>query len=145
MGYFAENQPDFTALNALVDLYEAMGQPIPPKYPLYGRDAHRTRAGIHADGLNKFWWMYAPFNVPDLLGRPLEVSLTKDSGIAGLVFLVRQHLGVDLPKDDAGLQAVYQWIVSEFDNGRQTSIEWEEIEGMVREKIAVSHQPSAVS
>ena len=31
--------------------------------------------------------MYAPFNVPDLLGRPLEVSLTKDSGLAGLVFV----------------------------------------------------------
>ena len=41
---------------------------MPAKYPLYGRDAHRTRAGIHADGLNKFWWMYAPFDVPRLLG-----------------------------------------------------------------------------
>ena len=30
-----------------------MGQPLADKYPLYGRDAHRTRAGIHADGLNK--------------------------------------------------------------------------------------------
>jgi 2-phosphinomethylmalic acid synthase len=73
MGYFAENKPDFTALNQLVDLYAEMDQAIPPKYPLYGRDAHRTRAGVHADGLNKFWWMNAPFNVPDLLGRPLEV------------------------------------------------------------------------
>ncbi|MBK8035082.1 MAG: hypothetical protein IPK17_37380 [Chloroflexi bacterium] len=60
-----------------------MGDPLPNKYPLYGRDAHRTRAGVHADGLNKFWWMYALFDVPNLLGRPLEVSLTKDSGIAG--------------------------------------------------------------
>ncbi len=55
LGYYAENKPDFTALNRLVNLYETMGQPIPPKYPLYGRDAHRTRAGVHADGLNKFW------------------------------------------------------------------------------------------
>ncbi|MDQ6692932.1 MAG: pyruvate carboxyltransferase, partial [Chloroflexota bacterium] len=72
MGYFPEKQPDFTALNSLVTLYASLGEPVPPKYPLYGRDAHRTRAGIHADGLNKFWWMYAPFNVPALLGRPLE-------------------------------------------------------------------------
>ena len=145
MGYFADEKPDFKALNALADLYEQMGQGVPAKYPLYGRDAHRTRAGVHADGLNKFWWMYAPFNVPELLGRPLEVSLTKDSGVAGLIFLIKQHMGVELAKDDAGLQAVYQWILSEFDNGRQTSIEWEEIEGMVREQMAVSHQPSAVS
>ena len=39
----------------LADVYEAMGQGLPAKYPLYGRDAHRTRAGVHADGLNKFW------------------------------------------------------------------------------------------
>ena len=135
MGYFADSKPDFTALNALVDLYEAMDQPIPPKYPLYGRDAHRTRAGVHADGLNKFWWMYAPFNVPDLLGRPLEVSLTKDSGIAGLIFLIRQHLGVELPKDDPGLQAVHAWINTEFDNGRQTSIEWEELAPLVHHHL----------
>ncbi len=127
MGYFGDVQPDFTALNNLVDLYASMNEPIPPKYPLYGRDAHRTRAGVHADGLNKFWWMYAPFNVPDLLGRPLEVSITKDSGIAGLIFLIKQHTGVELPKDDPMLQSLYAWTLAEFDNGRQTAIEWEEI------------------
>src|SRR5258706_179520 len=52
MGFFMEKKPDFTALNALVDLYANMGEAIPAKYPLYGKDAHRTRAGIHADGLN---------------------------------------------------------------------------------------------
>ncbi len=104
-----------------------MEEPIAPKYPLYGRDAHRTRAGIHADGLNKFWWMYAPFNVPQLLGRALEVSLTKESGLGGLIFLIRQHTGLDLPKDDPALQKIYTWLLEEFDNGRQTSVEWEEI------------------
>ncbi len=143
MGYFADRRPDFTALNRLADLYAEMGQPIPPKYPLYGRDAHRTRAGVHADGLNKFWWMYAPFNVPELLGRPLEVSLTKDSGIAGLIFLIRQHLGVDLPKDDSGLQQINEWITSEFDNGRQTSIEWEELEPVVRDHLGMMSHPQA--
>lgn len=135
MGYFGEDKPDFVALNDLADLYARMGEPVPSKYPLYGRDAHRTRAGVHADGLNKFWWMYAPFNVPDLLGRPLEVSLTKDSGVAGLIFLIKQHLGVELPKDDPALQAVYAWVLTEFDNGRQTSIEWEELEPMVKERV----------
>jgi isopropylmalate/homocitrate/citramalate synthase len=137
MGYFQENAPDFKALNELAALYSEIGEPIPPKYPLYGRDAHRTRAGVHADGLNKFWWMYAPFNVPDLLGRPLEVSLTKDSGIAGLIFLIRQHTGIELAKDDGGLQELYQWMLSEFDQGRQTSIEWEELSPMVERYIEV--------
>ncbi len=127
MGYFPDAKPDFTALNDLVTLYAEMGEPVPPKYPLYGRDAHRTRAGVHADGLNKFWWMYAPFNVPELLGRPLEVSLTRDSGLGGLIFLVRQHLGLDLAKGDPRLMQLYAWVTTEFDNGRQTSIEWEEV------------------
>jgi 2-phosphinomethylmalic acid synthase len=136
MGYFAERQPDFTALNALADLYAQMGEAIPPKYPLYGRDAHRTRAGVHADGLNKFWWMYAPFDAPRLLGRPLEVSLTKDSGLAGLIFVIRQRMGLDVTKDDPRLQAVYTWLTAEFDHGRQTSVEWEDLEPIVAREFA---------
>lgn len=132
MGYFAENRPDFTALNPLVDLYAEMGAGVPSSYPLYGKDAHRTRAGIHADGLNKFWWMYAPFDVPTLIGRPLEVSLTKDSGIAGLVFLIRQHLGVEVDKGDERLAQVNAAVLAEFDEGRQTGMEWEEIRPLVQ-------------
>jgi 2-phosphinomethylmalic acid synthase len=135
MGYFPRERPDFGALNDLADLYARMGQPLPPKYPLYGRDAHRTRAGIHADGLNKFWWMYAPFDVPGLLGRPLEVSITKDSGHAGIVFLVRQRLGVELAKEDPRLAAIQAWVSGAFERGRQTSIEWEELEPVVRRAL----------
>jgi isopropylmalate/homocitrate/citramalate synthase len=135
MGYFAESQPDFTVLNDLAALYGTMGEPVPSRYPLYGRDAHRTRAGIHADGLNKFWWMYAPFDVPRLLGRPLEVSLTKDSGIAGLIFLIHQHLNMEVSKDSPGLLRIYEWMLAEFDGGRQTSIEWEELEPIVKKQL----------
>jgi len=137
MGYFPNARPDFTALNELAEIYAQMGEPLPPKYPLYGRDAHRTRAGVHADGLNKFWWMYAPFDVPALLGRPLEVSLTKDSGLAGLIFLINQHLGQELPKDHAALLAIHAWVLNEFDGGRQTSIEWEELAPVVKRCLGI--------
>jgi 2-phosphinomethylmalic acid synthase len=138
MGYFPEVRPDFTVLNELADLYAGLGEPLPPKYPLYGRDAHRTRAGIHADGLNKFWWMYAPFDVPRLLGRPLEVSLTKDSGLAGLIFLIKQHTGRELRKDDPELRTLNDTIASQFESGRQTSIEWEEIEPLVSDTLQLA-------
>lgn len=131
MGLISEPLPDFRALNALTDLYAELGRPVPPTYPLYGRDAHRTRAGIHADGLNKFWWMYAPFDVPTLIGRPLEVSLTRDSGLAGLVFLIRQHTGRELPKDDPELLRVHAALMDQFDAGRQTAVEWEEVAGLL--------------
>jgi 2-phosphinomethylmalic acid synthase len=133
MGYFAGSRPDFPALNSLAAFYEEIGQGVPAKYPLYGRDAHRTRAGIHADGLNKFWWMYAPFDVPRLIGRPLEVSLTKDSGTAGIIFLLRQHLGLELAKNDARVQKLLNWVQERFEGGRQTSIEWEELAPVAHE------------
>jgi len=139
MGFFAQNAPNFKALNALAALYQTMGEELPPKYPLYGRDAHRTRAGVHADGLNKFWWMYAPFNVPALLGRPLEVSLTKESGSAGVIFLIRQHLGITLTKDDPQIMAIQAWVTGEFEGGRQTSIEWEELAALVDATLMKNH------
>ena len=145
MGYFPHVRPDFAALNDLAVLYARMGEPLPPKYPLYGRDAHRTRAGIHADGLNKSWWMYAPFNVPALLGRPLEVSLTKDSGLAGLIFLIKQHLGLEPAKDDPGLGAIHEWVLREFESGRQTSIEWEELEPVAARYLPRRSQPARES
>lgn len=131
MGLMDEPLPDFRALNDLAGLYAGFGAPLAPTYPLYGRDAHRTRAGIHADGLNKFWWMYAPFDVPALIGRPLEVSLTRDSGLAGLVFLIRQHTGRELAKDDPELVRVHEELSRQFDAGRQTAVEWEEIAGLL--------------
>ncbi|MEZ0284971.1 MAG: pyruvate carboxyltransferase [Thermoleophilia bacterium] len=138
MGLVREPFPDFRALNDLADLYAGLGAPLPATYPLYGRDAHRTRAGIHADGLNKFWWMYAPFDVPALIGRPLEVSLTRDSGLAGLVFLIRQHTGRELAKDDPELVRVHEELGRQFDEGRQTAVEWEEIAGLLGGQASLS-------
>jgi hypothetical protein len=75
--------------------------------------------------------MYAPFDVPRLLGRPLEVSLTKDSGLAGLIFLIKQHTGVELAKESPELQRLHAWVNVQFDEGRTTGIEWEELEPVV--------------
>lgn len=127
MGFYAGERPDFTVLNELAEFYAERGEQLSPRYPLFGRDAHRTRAGIHADGLNKLSSMYAPFDVPKLLGRSLEVSITKDSGLAGIVFLARQHLGVDLAKSDPVVREVHEWVMQQFDQGREVAIEWDEL------------------
>jgi isopropylmalate/homocitrate/citramalate synthase len=128
LGYVSDPPPDFGVLNELAELYASIGDPVPAKYPLYGRDAHRTRAGIHADGLNKNWRMYAPFDVPALLGRPFEVSITPESGLAGLIFILKQHAGVELAKDDPRLRELHAWVEEQFAAGRQTAIEWEELQ-----------------
>ncbi len=86
--------------------------------------------------------MYAPFDVPALIGRPLEVSLTKDSGVAGLVFLIRQHTGRELAKDDPELVRVHEELGRQFDAGRQTAVEWEEIAGLLASPAAAPSAPS---
>jgi 2-phosphinomethylmalic acid synthase len=53
-----------------------------------------------------------------------------------LIFLIKQHLGIELPKDHPALANLYQWLTTEFDNGRQTSIEWEEIAPFVEQALA---------
>ncbi len=136
LGYASDPAPDFGVLNELAELYAEIGDPVPAKYPLYGRDAHRTRAGIHADGLNKNWRMYAPFDVPSLLGRPFEVSITPESGLAGLIFIVRQHLGVELAKDDPRLRELHAYVEEQFTAGRQTAIEWEELQHHLPRELA---------
>jgi len=41
-------------------------------------------------------------------------------------------MGIDVQKDDPALAEVYTWMMAEFDGGRQTAIEWEELESRVR-------------
>ena len=137
LGYWRDHPPDLRKVNDLVALYQRAGVGPPPKYPLFGSDAYLTRAGIHADGLNKFWWMYAPFNAPLLVGRDLEVILTKDSGQAGLLFLLRRHVDPELAKRDPRVRRVQDWVDREFDGGRTTGIGWAELAPVVAREFAL--------
>jgi hypothetical protein len=56
-----------------------------------------------------------------------EVSLTKDSGVAGLIFVARKRLQKEFRKEDPPIQAANEWMLRQFDEGRQTAVEWEEI------------------
>jgi 2-phosphinomethylmalic acid synthase len=66
------------------------------------------------------------------LSRPLELSFTKDSGLAGLIFLIKQRAGLVFAKDDPRLHAIHEELLRQFDAGRQTAVEWEEIEELLR-------------
>jgi isopropylmalate/homocitrate/citramalate synthase/acyl-coenzyme A synthetase/AMP-(fatty) acid ligase len=136
MGYWKERPVDLRPLNALADIYHALGVGPSARYPLFGRDAYVTRAGIHADGLNKYWWMYAPFNAPRLVGRELDVALTKDSGQAGLLFVLKRRLGRELRKDDPRVVAVNRWLHDVFAAGRESAVEWAELEPVVERAFA---------
>jgi isopropylmalate/homocitrate/citramalate synthase len=127
MGFWGGDGVDLRAYNDLVALYDEVGQAPSRKYPIFGDDAFLTRAGVHADGINKFWRMYAPWNAPLLLGRDLEVALTKDSGQAGLLFVLRRRFGLELGKDDPQVTRILGWMEEQFADGRETAIAWQEL------------------
>ena len=64
------------------------------------------------------------------------MSLTRDSGLAGLVFLIRQHTGRELAKDDPELLRVHAELGRQFDAGRQTAVEWEEVAELLESPAA---------
>jgi len=66
-----------------------------------------------------------------LIGRPLEVGLTEDSGIAGLIFLVKQHTGHEPSKDNPDLRRVHDPLNEACDAGRQIAVEWGEVAQLV--------------
>jgi 2-phosphinomethylmalic acid synthase len=43
------------------------------------------------------------------------------------VFLIKQHTGREPAKDDPALVALHEELLRQFDAGRQTAVEWEEI------------------
>ena len=47
------------------------------------------------------------------------------------MFLIRQHTGRELAKDDPELVRVHEELGRQFDAGRQTAVEWEEIAGLL--------------
>ncbi|MBI3726025.1 pyruvate carboxyltransferase [bacterium] len=131
MGLYPDLSPELSAVNELVRFYEEIGEPVAPKHPLFGRDAHLTRAGIHADALRKDRRTYTFCDTERVLGRPLEVLLTKESGLGGLAFLILQKTGRDVPKDDERLRATWAALEGSFQGGRTVAYGWEELRSSV--------------
>jgi hypothetical protein len=44
-----------------------------------------------------------------------------------LIFVARQRLYREFRKEDPPIQAANEWMLRQFDEGRQTAVEWEEI------------------
>jgi len=99
------------ALPRIVDLFESMGYRVNDHYPIVGRNAFKTKAGIHADGLLKNPEVYLPFNPMEVLGKPYGVEITPYSGTAAIVLWIKNYLGYsDISKDDPRIKAIYREI-----------------------------------
>ena len=78
---------------------ETTGVPIPPNYPVVGRDAFRTATGVHAAAIIKAlkkgedWLADRVYSgVPaGLVGRRQEIEVGPMSGESNVVFWLQQH------------------------------------------------------
>lgn len=109
---------------------------IPPMTPFVGENFNLTRAGIHADGIMKNSEIYNIFDTEALLDRPPKVSVTNTSGAAGVAFWINQYYKKqgkpEVDKNATIVQAVYKWVMKQYDEGRITMISDEELKEQVK-------------
>ena len=88
-------QSDLTQLTAYAALVaEACGVPVPPNYPILGRDAFRTATGVHAAAVIKAYRKQDPALVDavysgipaSLIGRTQEIEVGPMSGKSNVIY-----------------------------------------------------------
>lgn len=122
---------DTTVITEIAEYFEKeLRFQIPVNQPLVGKDFNMTRAGIHADGLLKNEEIYNAFDTAKLLNRPMSVALTDKSGLAGVVLWVHNKIGrgaATLTKDHPGVGKIHEWITTQYEEGRTTTISDQEM------------------
>ena len=127
---------DSRVITELAEYYEKeIGYEIPERTPFVGKSFNITKAGIHADGLLKNEEIYNIFDTEKLLNRPVEVSVSNTSGLAGIAHWINTHYH---PKGDRQLdkncelvQQVKEWVDAQYEEGRVTDLTGEELKRAV--------------
>jgi len=116
-----------------------IGETVPKSQPFVGTEFNVTRAGIHADGINKNEEIYNIFDTSRILGRPLGVMINDKSGIAGIVswinsyLILPEHRRVD--KRNPGAARIYKWVMAQYEKGRVTDISNDEMARLARKYL----------
>jgi isopropylmalate/homocitrate/citramalate synthase len=125
------NGMDLTAITEIVEYMKETGMFIPRNYPFAGDRFNVTMAGIHADGVLKNEEIYNIFDTQKVLNRPLGVSITNRSGIAGIGFCVNQELArrglPPVDKRDPRVAKIFAWVEQQYEAGRITAMSPEEL------------------
>ncbi len=118
---------DTTAITDIANFYkEEIGYNIPPMTPFVGQYFNVTRAGIHADGINKDERIYNIFDTNKFLKRPVGVMLTNASGLAGISYWINSYYNLvgenAINKKDDLCVILKEEIDKQFASGRQTAM-----------------------
>jgi isopropylmalate/homocitrate/citramalate synthase len=136
-----DNGIDTTAITDMADyFFREINYQIPANYPFVGSDFNATSAGIHADGLIKNEEIYNIFDTRRILNRPVSITITDKTGIAGVAYWVNSRLGLEgeaaISKRHPGIIKIHKRIMQEYEEGRVTSISRQEMERWARQFLA---------
>ncbi|MEF3306712.1 hypothetical protein [Paenibacillus sp. GYB003] len=132
MGLTGDTSVDTRIVTEIADYFEReLGYRVPPMTPFVGKSFNVTAAGIHADGIIKNEEIYNIFDTDKLLNRPLGVLVTDKAGTAGVAHWVNRQLKLTgaarIDKRAEGVQAMYEWVVAQYEDGRTTSLSDDEL------------------
>lgn len=118
---------DTTVITELSEYFQKeLGYVMPPRTPFVGKNFNVTRAGIHADGLLKNEEIYNIFDTDKFLNRPVLVAVSNTSGLAGVAHWINTYFGLKpeekVDKSCELVAQVKEWVDSQYDEGRVTSI-----------------------
>lgn len=135
-----DDQIDTTVITEIAEYFEKeLGYRIPPNYPFVGESFNATSAGIHADGVIKNEEIYNIFDTYKMLNRPIKVTITDKSGVAGIAYWINQRLALKdekkIDKRHPSVIKIYGWIEKQYNEGRTTSISDEEMEKLCRKYL----------
>jgi isopropylmalate/homocitrate/citramalate synthase len=131
---------DTTVITEIAEYFQKeIGAVIPPNYPFAGSSFNTTRAGIHADGVFKNEEIYNIFDTTKLLNRPLRVTVTDKSGLAGIAYWIDAYLKLKdeqkIDKHHPGVVAIAKWVEEQYRNKRTTGISDEEMLVQVKKHL----------
>ncbi|MDX9981623.1 MAG: histone-lysine N-methyltransferase [Lentisphaeria bacterium] len=131
-----QNGIDTTVITEIANYFrDEIKADVPSNYPFVGSEFNTTRAGIHADGVLKNQEIYNIFDTEALLNRPLKVSVTDKSGLAGIAewlneyahdLLARDHRE-PINKRHPGVRRINDWVMEQYEQGRTTGISHDEM------------------
>ncbi len=124
---------DTTAITDMAEYFEKeLDYRVPPNYPFAGEEFNATRAGIHADGMIKNEEIYNIFDTHKILNRPISIIIADKAGVSSIAYWVNLRLKLEgdrrLDKRHPGILKIHKRVMSEYEQGRNTSISSEELE-----------------
>jgi isopropylmalate/homocitrate/citramalate synthase len=134
------NGVDTTMITEIRNYFErAVGVHIASNMPFVGANFNATSAGIHADGILKNEEIYNIFNTAKILNRPISISVSDKSGLAGIVQWINSHFALTgkerIEKTHPGVAKFNRWVTKQYEEGRTTVISDPEMEKVTRKYL----------